>query len=380
MARTHLISVPADLVCFVLPVVVAVVLLPVTRSLGRLEVPLVWWLPLGVFLEVAHVYATLFRTVLDSQWSSRNWKLCATVGPSLFLIMVLVNTCVGTWLGWSLLTYVAMFHFARQPYWIICLYKARRGEKDIIGQHFDYWACLAGAVLPILLWHPGAFYDKGHRYLSWFGIEEEFLFRLPRWTTRPLWAAFCSVPLLWYWREAWLWRRGRSLNIGKLWIMFAQYFTWFMGVREKAAVTSLAFINLVHGVSSLALVRHVAQRRYRIWRRDFPDIPLTSVDKLCESIIASPWRYLGVCIAFAILEEVSWDVLILHEYCPKMILGFRLPRLQGVTKGIVTSVLMMPQLSHYVLDDFIWRMSTRNPGLKEAVLGAPNLGVEAKAC
>ena len=112
-----------------------------------------------------------------------------------------VNIVFGTWVGWTLLSYYAMFHFAKQPFGLLCIYKAdvipfhpiscdfmrfravsqaRQGERGAFQHQMDYWTCMAGArtalsslrflgaALPLLLWHCGEF--EG---FSWFGGEDE---------------------------------------------------------------------------------------------------------------------------------------------------------------------------------------------------------------
>ncbi|CAJ1353133.1 unnamed protein product, partial [Effrenium voratum] len=125
---------------------------------------------------------------------------------------------------------------------------ARQGERDPKEHQLDYWTCLAGAGLPLLQWHAGDFPD-----FAWFGGEDEKLFQLPAVLLGPLRALHVLVPGVWLSFYLWRWLRGGRLNLGKLWIMVATYFTWYMGMCGHH-VRSLAFINLFHGISSSRLV------------------------------------------------------------------------------------------------------------------------------
>eukprot|EP00435_Cladocopium_sp_Y103_P032947 s874_g8.t1 len=112
--------------------------------------------------------------------------------PGLLLPTCFINIVFGTWLGWTLLSYYAMFHFAKQPFGLLCLYKARQGERGALLHQLDYWTCMAGAGLPLLLWHAGDF--EG---FSWFGGEDQKLVELPQFFRKPLWLLYFLVPGLW---------------------------------------------------------------------------------------------------------------------------------------------------------------------------------------
>eukprot|EP00438_Fugacium_kawagutii_P016296 Skav208499 [mRNA] locus=scaffold1658:36124:39425:- [translate_table: standard] len=65
----------------------------------------------------------------------------------------------------------------------------RQGERGAFLHQLDYWTCMAGAALPLLLWHAGEF--EG---FSWFGGEDEKLVELPSMLRRPLWLLYVVVP------------------------------------------------------------------------------------------------------------------------------------------------------------------------------------------
>merc|ERR1712217_707631 len=168
---------------------------------------------------------------------------------------------------------------------------------------------------------------------------------------------------------------GSTLNSGKLWIMGAHFFTWYMGFRAISKVQGLAWINLYHGAASTALVYHTVEKRYRMWRMSRPDT-MQTIDHVCEWIVGTPWIFIGLCIVLAIIEELAWEILIYQEYFTRYDIEF--PELSGLPKAIVTSVLMIPQLSHYFLDGYIWKMVPRNPGLQQALM-SPSPAATARA-
>eukprot|EP00913_Durusdinium_trenchii_P021968 g20641.t1 len=343
----------------VLPVLLALVLVPLTSSIKNEEQPLLAKLFLEVLVDVAHVYGslakscpqlgrlllsvlaaiffdssgqfrlalarhleegtvtckhsavdnlltlaycpssrdasgTVCRTVLDSEATALNWKLYLMAVPGLLLPCCFINIVFGTWVGWTLLSYYAMFHFAKQPFGLLCLYKARQGERDPFLHQLDYWTCMAGAGLPLLLWHAGEF--EG---FSWFGGEDEKLVELPSLFRRPLWLLYLLVP-------------GAPRNVGKLWVMVAHYFTWYMGMCPHH-VRSLAFINLFHGFSSSWLVYQVVRTRYSLWMAKSPQ-SMRWTDHLNCFLVSTPVAYTCFLCLLACSEDLAWDILINQDW------------------------------------------------------------------
>lgn len=357
------VSPAADLCCFAGPLVVAgFVALATMGMVPSDEVPMRWWFPLGTCVDVAHVYGTLYRTILDSEASARNWMLYLLAGPGLFGITLMINLIVGLKWGWTLLAYYAMFHFAKQPFGILCLYKARFGERGASNHKWDYWTCMAGAAIPILLMHA----DHSRDSLRWFYAGEQFLFRLPEVAKYPLYVVYVLVPAGWLVRLCvYRFKDGTPFNLGKLFIMGAQYLTWFMGTSDHH-LTSLAFHNLFHGVSSMLLVYVATRRRLNTWYEERPST-MTFRDKVNQALVSSPWIYVGFTIVLAVAEEAAWDLLVNREVLPEE--RYKgLPEFGAAQKAVFTSALMWPQLSHYFLDGFIWKMTAQNPGLREALM------------
>lgn len=360
----------ADLCCFAGPLVLACGIAWLTaNSVGEDEVPLHWWIPLGTCVDVAHVYGTLYRTVFDSEATSRNWYLYLMAGPGLFCITLCINLFLGMKWGWTLLAYFAMYHFAKQPFGILCLYKARFGERGARNHQWDYYTCMLGAAIPMLLIHVWDPDPEARNVLRWFYSGEQFLFRLPEFTRMPLQILYVLVPTAWFLRLLYQrLREGVPINFGKIFIMGAQYLTWYMGTSDHH-LTSLAFHNLFHGMSSMLLVYVAVNRRMETWRRERPST-MCWTDKLNEALVSSPWLYVGFAVVLAAIEEVLWDLLVEQEKMPQDTYR-RLPKFSPTQQAVFTSFLMMPQLSHYFLDGFIWKMTVQNPGLKDALMQAP---------
>ncbi|CAE7751629.1 unnamed protein product [Symbiodinium pilosum] len=149
-----------------------------------------------------------------------------------------------------------------------------------------------------------------------------------------------------------------------MWIMVAIYVTWYLGMGEHH-VHSMAFINLFHGLSSSLLVYHVVRSRYHIWTTKSPGTMLAT-DRLNCFLVSTPAVYISFLVGFAVSEDLAWDILINQDYIHY--LGLYPRPLSNWRRGVAVSLLMLPQLAHYFLDAFIWKMGPQNPGLREAVM------------
>lgn len=352
----------SDVIGFILPVLVAILLLPASYSVPQNEVPLPYYIGLVVMVDVAHVYGTIFRTILDSEATRLNRALFLWGPLRLLLASLLIITLFGEAMVWTLLAYFAMYHFAKQAFGILCLYKARKGERGSLDHQLDYWTCMVGAAVPVALDHVG---KKFGDPMKWFDNGEFHLAGLPEVAQVPLIVVYVVVPSVWLARTVWRWIVGDLWNLGKLWIMAVQYLTWTVGVVGKHEVRSLAFVNLFHGVSSMVLVYVVVQRRYAQWRVAKP-ASMTTRDTICEALVASPLPYVAVMVLFALVEELCWEVCIYQKYLPEM--GFQLPCVRRWWRKLVVAVMIQPQLAHYYLDAYIWKLGPQNPGLKDAIV------------
>ena len=79
------------------------------------------WLFLIVFIDVAHVYATLFKTYFVADEFQKKKKLLILL-PILCFVISMVLFSFGSLVFWSFLAYVAVFHFIRQQYGFMRLY------------------------------------------------------------------------------------------------------------------------------------------------------------------------------------------------------------------------------------------------------------------
>jgi hypothetical protein len=350
-----LVSPRFDLSWFVLPGIVAAATgiavgtwfpAPARESLGL-------WI-LGVLLvDVAHVYASLYRTYFDPQARRLHrrrliWAplLCAWFGFLLHLESSL--------LFWGVLAYVAIFHFIKQHLGFALLY-ARAGDESGFDRRLVTWAVWAGTGLPVVYWHanlPTAF--------AWF-VEGDLLRGLPAWVGAV--AVWLQVPVLGAFvaRRLWLGMRGRAnwmvpalallpalnWNIGIVWFDDDRVFT----------ITNVFF----HGVPYLALVwvtggRDTVERGLSRLRTRRP---------FAGHTMALVVFFYGLLVALACLEEGVWDRLVWHDHPELFGSGGAGVAPEGIAAALVVALLTVPQATHYLLDRWIWRVGPDNPRLAE---------------
>eukprot|EP00929_Paragymnodinium_shiwhaense_P071362 TRINITY_DN36289_c0_g1_i1.p1 TRINITY_DN36289_c0_g1~~TRINITY_DN36289_c0_g1_i1.p1 ORF type:complete len:362 (+),score=37.27 TRINITY_DN36289_c0_g1_i1:72-1157(+) len=346
-----------DFTAFFLPTLVALCYIPICRSIDPETVPLVHYCLLVVSVDVAHVWTSLLRA--DSEARSRRPMLFYGSPFVLFVILAAAHYLLGESVFWTIVAYMAIHHFTKQHYGLICLYKARAGERSKVDFWLDWLSALTAAWVPVLVMHASA---TGK--FKWFNNGEKFIFRLPESAKPLLWFLYAAVALVWLSRFAYLAAVGKP-NYMKLWVMLGAWLTWFMGGCIEHEVLSLAFINLIHGISSMVLVYQVSQRRFGDWEKKAPD-SMDLLDRLCL-FLSRPghWPvYLVFIVSIAAVEEFLWDSLVYHIYLPEE----RLVHLSPVSKTIASAALVLPQVTHYYLDAFLWKMDGSNPGLREAIM------------
>src|SRR5690606_3520423 len=120
-------------------------------------------------IDVAHVYATLFRTYLDPQELARHPARYALAPLAVFVAGYYLYAESAT-LFWRCFAYIAVFHFVRQQVGWVALYRAKNPGRQPIDRFIDEGAVYAATLYPILHWH--AHLDQSR--FAWF-VEGDFI-------------------------------------------------------------------------------------------------------------------------------------------------------------------------------------------------------------
>lgn len=353
-----------DASAFCLPLLLAAGLSPYALSLPPDSVPLLAHFLLVVAVDVAHVYATLFRTYLDRrELVRRKALLCAC--PLIAFVLSLAFHLISPRLFWTVMAYYAMYHFVKQDFGLLALFVARAGSRPSKGRmRLEKYTLYAGAVLPILIWH-----SQPPERFNWFGTGEKFIFTTPPELLLPLKVTYCLVACNY---AAWeVWAGTQKLNPGKLFIMMGSWLTWGIGTSFDGQVLTLGWLNLFHGIPFIVMVGVYCRNRWATLA------PIGCSDRVIV-LLTKQWRLFIPCLVLlGLLEDLLWDIFVWQDYVPLLWEAF-LPRLAGelpelgpVCKSVAVSLLSVPQVVHYILDGYIWKFDSSNPGLREFLLASP---------
>jgi hypothetical protein len=336
------------------PVVVTAIVLIWGQRLSQVsDTPLWLWLLLVVGIDVAHVYSSLFRTYFDRDEFQRRRTLYLVVPVACWLVGVATYAFAGAGFFWSVVAYMAIYHFVRQQYGFLMLY--RRGEPvGTLGYRIDQLAIYLATVYPLVYWHTYP------RNFQWF--EEFEMLRIPSvWPELLCRALYVVILLAFVAKEVYRWRRTGSLNVGKGLLLLATAAAWGTGIVLFNGDLTFTLINIVsHGVPYMALIwiyqyrkranqAHAENRLLRFFEIKY--VPL----------------YVLALFAIAYIEEGVWDRFVWQENAS--IFGPFPMAVSATAMMVLVPLLTMPQITHYVLDAFIWRVNKKGKEEVRAVMG-----------
>jgi len=344
-APVAIVSPRFDFLWFVGPGIVAAVgavliaaFAPPAEPLGLLG-----WIALVLLVDVAHVWATLYRTYLDPGARVRHRR------------RLLVLPALVAWLGflvhlespatfWTVLVYVAIFHFIMQHVGFASIY-ARKGGESSFDRRLVKIAVWAGTAGPVIWWHahlPRAF--------AWF-VEGDLVTGLPPAAGALAVAVGAATLAGFVVRRGVLAARGRANPMVPA-LVLVPALNWHLGIVIFDDDRIFTLTNaLMHGVPYLALVWIAGGRRH-----------LARLGA-ARSISAGPAAMVAVYFVglatLAALEEGLWDRLVWHDHAT--LFGPSTPLEHPVATAIAVALLSTPQVTHYLLDRWIWRPGPGNP-------------------
>lgn len=317
---------------------------------GGADASLGLWIVGVLLVDVAHVWASLYRTYLDPD-ARRLHRTRLVWAPLLCAWFSFLLHLESPLLFWGVLAYVAIFHFIKQHVGFALLY-VRGGNESRLDRRLVEAAIWAGTLGPVAWWHanlPTSF--------AWF-LEGDLLTGLPRWVGTaalvlevPVWAAFFA-------RRAAL-RRAGAVNPMVVWLAVVPAVNWHLGIVVFDDDRIFTITNVfLHGIPYLALV-WVAGGRERVQ---------TGLRAITRRQIGPPAvlaAFYGLLVALAFTEEALWDRLLWHDHPQLFGASTPDPTATAIGTAAIVALLTVPQATHYVLDRFIWRAGPDNPRLAE---------------
>ena len=238
-----------DLAVFLGSALLAFALLGVGAVTGALDhgTPDWAWVPAVLLVDVAHVWATGFRVYFDRTELARRPVLYSLVPVLGLAASVTLYALGGPVVFWRSLAYLAIFHFVRQQYGWVALYRARCGETERAGLWLDTATIYAATLYPLVYWHTHL-----PRHFDWFVSGDVLgLPELVERAARPLYVALLSAYAL---RAVVAWRRGQG-NLGKDVVVVTTAACWYVGIVALDSDYAFTVTNvLIHGIPYFALV------------------------------------------------------------------------------------------------------------------------------
>jgi hypothetical protein len=300
------------------------------------EVSGLWWLLLVLCIDVGHVYSTLFRLYWDKATFTKYKRLLIVIPIAGFIAGTVIHL-YSAMIFWRLLAYVAVFHFVRQQYGFMRLYSRKENQSRWF-KVIDSVSIYNATLYPLIYWHLNL---TGQ--LSWF-IKGDFIsLKLPG-LSETLFYIFLTILSVYILKELWCIYKDRAFNIPKNMIMVGTYASWYVGIVTFQGDLIFTLLNVVaHGIPYMGL----------IWIYG---------EKKATEKFSFGWRgaltFIAVLITFAYVEESLWDVLIWKDHTDIFPFFTGNNTLESsILLSLIVPFLVLPQITHYVLDGFIWRFS-----------------------
>ena len=308
--------------------------------------PTFWWVILVLLIDVAHVYSTLFRTYLDKSIPPFQKRLLRVIPIVGFLIGIGLYS-FSYMLFWSMLAYVAVFHFVRQQYGMMRLY-SRKENIPVWMRNVDVFTIYYATIFPLLFWHLSS------RNFNWF-VEGDFLHFNAALVLRMATWLYYLMLLLYFLKETILLFYFKTFNLPRIAIILGTILSWYFGIVYFNGDMAFTLLNVVsHGVPYMALIWIYAQQQS------------------CQPT-SGKWLpvffkqyglvlFLGLIFLLAYVEEGLWDMTVWKEH--KNIFSLlHLPniKINDAWLCIIVPLLALPQITHYIIDGFIWKKNAPKP-------------------
>ena len=181
-------------------------------------------------------------------------------------------------------------------------------------------------------------------YLCEDGGGHDFVRGLDPRIATALGALTALLALAWFATQIRATARGRPPAWGRWLLLGATAFAWYAGLVAFDSDYAFTVTNIpLHALPYAWLAV-----RYARSRATEPGAP----PLLSRLVRAGPLAIAALLILVALLEEAGWDRLVWHDH--PQFFGPSSP-LDDAWVALLAPLLAVPQLTHYVLDGFVWR-------------------------
>lgn len=327
------------------------------HKIQNMELPLWAWVVFILGFDVSHVWSSLFRSyAVNDEFQVHKKKLILT--PILaFALSVLIMSFSIAWF-WRIMAYLAVFHFVKQQYGFLALYKLRAGEqkKRFIS---DKWVIYVSTIYPIIFWHFNA-----TTKFNWF-VENDFLF-FHSFFGNEVQTVFQILNVFyWLFIGTWLFQeikakwKGEIVSTGKILWVLTTAVNWWFGIVYFNSDLIFSISNVVaHGLPYFVLIYY-----YGLKKKEVILNRVTSIKFRLNWFVI----LISTTLIAAFVEEYFWDMLINNEHFVffEFVFKYHYSQVSELWQVvIIMALLSLPQQVHYVMDGFIWKMNEKNKFLK----------------
>jgi hypothetical protein len=301
------------------------------------------WVVLILLIDVAHVYSTLYRTYFDPQAFRKQKNLLLAIPFISFVAGVLLYSVSALWF-WRILAYVAIFHFIRQQYGFMRVY-SRKEPPGTWFAFIDKLTIYYAALYPMLYWHL-----KGPRNFNWF-LENDLLYFQSPVLLQVLTGIYYLIVAVYILREAIRFIQTRFVNLPRLLVIAGTLISWYAGIVYYNGDMAFTLLNVVsHGIPYMALIWLFGTKNY---------IGKGKGNTFLKLLFSSKGLiiFIGLLFVFAFVEEGLWDWAVWQEHAKVFNMTW-LGEISFSSKALsfIVPLLALPQITHYILDGFIWKI------------------------
>lgn len=320
------------------------------------DIPLWVWVVFVLCIDVGHVWSTIFRTYLDKEEFGQHRRLLL-FAPLISFVLVTGLAFISTFWFWRLLAYLALFHFVKQQYGFLALYKMKAKDFGVKKIFQDKWVLYLATLYPVVYWHFGAGLN-----FSWFIMNDFINIRAFFAISSRSWTLLFSALNLLYWVIIIAWTieevlRSDKISTGKILWMLTTAINWYAGIVYFNSDLVFTVTNVVaHGIPYLTLIIY-----YQHQKKTLTQNRLISAIQVAAVI-------LPVVFFLAWLEEYFWDMLVYGDRGDffGIIVAYPFELLDNpLAQAIAIAALTLPQFTHYIIDGFIWKSNASNPYVKQ---------------
>lgn len=307
------------------------------------DMPETAWIILILLIDVSHVYSTLYRTYFDPEALNRQRFLLWVIPVAGFVAGAMLYSLNSLYF-WRILAYVAVFHFVRQQYGFMRVYsrKERTKRRFILTDKITIYTA---AVYPMIYWHL-----SGPRNFNWF-IENDFVFYKSQSLLTFFTFLYILILVVYVIKEALQITTTGRFNIPRISVITGTIISWYVGIVYFNGDMAFTLLNVVsHGIPYMALIWIFGKKTY------------TQPEKGSRflKLVFSRYGFIIFVLLitlFAVIEEGLWDMAVWKEHDALFnTAGLSRYILNDQLLSIIVPLLALPQITHYVLDGFIWKI------------------------